>query len=85
MKNTKNTLSLLGLSAFLLVSTLSVKANPLEPTNSFTQWCTQKNSLPIATHRTIELLLQRAGTTDCQKADTNLSSLNKLDLSDTKM
>jgi hypothetical protein len=56
----KNTLALLGLSSFLLVSTLSVKANSLELTNSFTQWCTQKNSVPIATRRTIEVLLQIA-------------------------
>jgi internalin A len=85
MKNMKNTLALVGLSAFSLVSTLSVKANSLEPNNSFTQWCTQKNSVPIATRKTIDILLQRAGTTDCQKADVNLSSLIKLDLSDTNI
>jgi Leucine-rich repeat (LRR) protein len=80
MKHTQNNLVLLGLSTFLLVLDLPAKANPIQPANSFTQWCMQKNNVPIATHRTINILLKKAGTSECQQADIKLSSLKKIDL-----
>jgi internalin A len=80
MKNAQNTLIFLGLSAFLLGSTLSVKATPLPSANSFTQWCLQKDSTSAAIRKTIDILLKKAGTSECQQADIKLSSLKKIDL-----
>jgi internalin A len=48
---------------------------------SFTQWCQQKESVPAATKKTIQVLLGIANTTDCQIANTDLSSRNELEIS----
>jgi internalin A len=58
-------------------------------TQSFAQWCAQKKTVPAATKHTIEVLLKKAGTNNCQLADRQLSSLksldvNRLDISDVK-
>jgi len=50
-------------------------------TQSFAQWCQQKNSLPKTTRLTIDALLKTSGTTNCQLSDSKLRSLTFLDLS----
>jgi internalin A len=49
---------------------------------SFAQWCTQKSTMPPETRKTIDVLLKKAATADCQQADSKLSSLARLDLPD---
>ena len=57
-----------------LVSTASAQSK------SFAQWCQQKSSLPAATRHTIDVLLKKAGTNNCQTADSKLTSLTELNL-----
>jgi internalin A len=52
---------------------------------SFTAWCEQKESLPTETKKTIDVLLEKAETTDCQEADFKLSNLTILDLSNSEI
>jgi internalin A len=54
-----------------------VSADPAQP-KSFFQWCQQKSSVPAATRHTIDVLLKEAGTNNCQKADSELRSLDAL-------
>jgi internalin A len=53
----------------------------MSKTNSFAEWCLQKDSVSAQTRITIDLLLKCAGTEDYQLADAKLSSLTELDLS----
>jgi internalin A len=81
LKIIRKVLILISRSTFLLQTSLAI-AMPLSPAKakSFMQWCQQKNTLPIATSRTIDLLLQKAGTKNCPGADSKLRSLTELDL-----
>ena len=45
---------------------------------TFANWCLEKANLPPDTRRTVDVLLQQAGTTDCDRADQVLSSLTDL-------
>jgi internalin A len=47
---------------------------------TFTQWCQQKNSVPVATRMTIDLLLKKASTQDCKQAEAKLSGLKSLNI-----
>jgi internalin A len=69
-------LILAGCSSKSTVSTLT----PQQQAASFLQLCQQKDSLPAPTRSTIEVLLNEAGTKDCQKADLKLKSMTELDL-----
>jgi internalin A len=51
---------------------------------SFEQWCLQKESLPVETKKTVDVMLKRAGTQDCKLADMNLNSLSTLSLNGTQ-
>jgi internalin A len=84
MKNARRIIALLSLSPFLLLA-LSRRANTTETTKSFSQWCLQKNSLSIATRRTIDALLINAKTNDCQEADAKLRDLTRLNLHNSKI
>jgi internalin A len=57
-----------------------IAASPSKP-QTFLQWCNQKKSVSTDTKRTIDILLQEAGTQDCKLADRYLSKLTELDLS----
>jgi internalin A len=62
---------------------LSAKAAETRSENSrrtFAQWCRQKADLSPEAKRTVEVLLQKAGTTECEAANRKLSSLTELDL-----
>lgn len=49
--------------------------------SSFQEWCQQQASLSDEARKTVEVLLEAAGTSDCERADENLSSLTELGLS----
>ncbi|MEG3841753.1 leucine-rich repeat domain-containing protein, partial [Microcoleus sp. herbarium14] len=60
---------------------LSAKAADPQLGNSrrtFGDWCRQKADLSPETKHTVDLLLKRAGTNDCDAADRKLSSLTVL-------
>jgi internalin A len=54
-------------------------------TKSFAQWCEQKNSAPMATRKTIDVLLKEVRTTDCELADSKLRKRTFLYLRGTKI
>ena len=64
----------------ILFQTAPVLAAPAQP-KSFFQWCQQKSSVPAATRQTIDILLKKAGTQNCQQADSKLITLNEIDIS----
>jgi internalin A len=47
---------------------------------TFADWCREKASLSPETKHTVEVLLEKAGTTECEAADQQLSSLTELKL-----
>src|SRR4028118_1472540 len=60
---------------------LSAKAAETRSGNSrrtFADWCRQKADLSPEAKRTVELLLQKAKTTECNAANQTLSSLTEL-------
>ena len=71
------------LALFLSENGLSALATAQQSENnglSFADWCREKASLNPETKHTVEVLLQKAGTSDCNAANQKLSSLTKLDL-----
>ncbi|MBV6621365.1 MAG: leucine-rich repeat domain-containing protein [Rivularia sp. (in: Bacteria)] len=52
---------------------------------SFTQLCKQKQSLPKQTQYTVEVLLQKTGTSNCDRAQRKLRKKQILDLSSHKI
>ncbi len=48
--------------------------------SSFAEWCKQKDSLSEEAIYTVEVLLNKAGTSDCNEADRILSNLTELNL-----
>ncbi|MBD0341399.1 MAG: leucine-rich repeat domain-containing protein [Microcoleus sp. Co-bin12] len=60
---------------------LSVKAAETQPGNSrrtFADWCREKDSLSPEAKHTVEVLLQKAETTECDAANLKLSSLTEI-------
>ncbi|MEQ9372402.1 MAG: leucine-rich repeat domain-containing protein [Coleofasciculus chthonoplastes F3-SA18-01] len=47
---------------------------------SFKQWCIQQDSLSDEAKKTVAVLLNKAGTNNCEQADHNLSSRTQLNL-----
>ncbi len=47
---------------------------------TFADWCREKASLSPETKHTVEVLLEKAGTTECEAADRQLLSLTELTL-----
>ncbi|MEL6463205.1 MAG: leucine-rich repeat domain-containing protein, partial [Cyanobacteria bacterium J06621_15] len=70
------------LGVFSLTHTKAIANQPLQQNKakSFIEYCQQKSTLPKATKDTVEILLKKAGTQDCQQANRKLSSLTKLNL-----
>jgi internalin A len=52
---------------------------------TFADWCREKTFLSPESKYTVEILLKKAGTTECGVANQTLSSLAKLDLNDNKI
>ena len=70
----------IALSAIALSgSALSVNVAEVRSANkTFADWCRQKADLSPEVKHTVEVLLQKAGTTECDVGDRKLSSLTKL-------
>ena len=60
---------LIGLGLALGISNGSLLAQPTAEFKTFTEWCEKKNQLAEETQHTIEVLLEQAGTTDCNQAN----------------
>ncbi len=74
------------LSFAALLQTTKATAAPFQPRiKNFTEYCQQKATLPKATKYTVEVLLKKAGTQNCQQANRKLSELIELDLMDNKI
>jgi Leucine-rich repeat (LRR) protein len=54
-------------------------------TKSFAQWCQEKDTLPPATVRTIDILLKQAKTQNCKSADSILGKLTELNIREGKI
>ncbi|NJR22447.1 MAG: leucine-rich repeat domain-containing protein [Richelia sp. CSU_2_1] len=69
-------------------SGLSADAAEMRSSNSrrtFADWCREKDSLSPEAKHTVEVLLKKAETTDCNAADRKLSSLTQLKISNNKI
>ena len=53
--------------------------------NSFTDWCLHKDTLSEAARHTVEVLLNKAGTSDIYEANQILPSRNYLNLSENQI
>ena len=66
------------------VSSFPTYAVPLKETTtlrSFADWCLNRESLSPDAKHTVEVLLQKAGTNQCDRASKQLSTLTELSLS----
>lgn len=82
---TKGIVLSLSLS-LVFVSPLVTSAAPPKANTTFTtfaEWCVNKADLPVTTQRTVDAILGRVGTRDCNQADKKLSALTKFDLTNT--
>ena len=67
---------------------LGAKAEETRSGNSgrtFADWCRQKADLSPEVKHTVEVLLEKAGTTECDEANQKLSSLANLSLEDNQI
>ena len=65
-------------------SGLGAKAAEMRSSNSrqtFADWCRQKADLSPEAKHTVDVLLEQAGTTECDAANQTLSSLTEINLS----
>lgn len=74
-------LSCIALIGITIVNTPTT-ASPTRQNSvkSFSQWCKSKH-IPKETQHTVKVLLQKAGTSDCDRAEKKLSKRQILDLS----
>ncbi|MFN5262520.1 MAG: leucine-rich repeat domain-containing protein, partial [Pseudanabaena sp.] len=66
-----------AVTVLLSLQVLRIEASP-NNNQSFQQWCLQKDSLPIETRKTVEILLERARTQDCKLANSKLNRRDEL-------
>ena len=52
---------------------------------SFAQWCKEKDTLSVATAKTIDVLLKQAKTQNCKSADSILGKLTELNIREGKI
>jgi internalin A len=70
-----------SLASIFLSQVFPVAAAPKQAKpKSFLQWCQQKESLPVDTKYTIDILLVHANTENCKKATRELVRLTNLNL-----
>jgi len=75
--------SLILLALFIDIQCFPAYTLPNQETTTnrhFVDWCLNKDSLSPQTRHTVDVLLQKADTTDCKQADNKLSFLSELDL-----
>ena len=58
----------------------AIAADPQPGNKTFADWCREKASLNPEAKHTVEVLLEKAETTECHAANQKLSSLTKLEL-----
>jgi internalin A len=77
----KEASALLGLliSFTPVLPVIAAQSQPVK-TKSFTEWCQSRMSVAFETRKTINLLLKRAETNDCQIANSKLRKLTSLNL-----
>jgi internalin A len=69
------------ISALLLQSqSTSIASAQQQQVKSFAQWCQQRNSVSVAIRHTINVLLEKSGTKNCQQADAKLRILKEIKL-----
>ncbi|MEW6497433.1 MAG: leucine-rich repeat domain-containing protein, partial [Cyanobacteriota bacterium] len=76
------------LSLLQVASCFSVQAVSLKQTATakrFVDWCLNQEKLSPDAKHTVEVLLEKAGTTQCDRAENKLSTLIKLDLSSSQI
>lgn len=79
---------LITLALFLRVLCYPLSATPDQETvtpRRFIDWCLNQTSLSPQTKHTVDVLLQVAGTQDCNQADKKLSILSQLDLNNNQI
>lgn len=71
--------------SLVFASSLLISATPKGNTTitTFANWCVNKGGLPVTTQRTVDAMLGRVGTRDCNQAQKKLSALTKFDLTNT--
>ncbi|WP_228056545.1 leucine-rich repeat domain-containing protein [Microcoleus sp. LEGE 07076] len=84
--NLQRSIALACCCALIALSGNGVSAKAAEVRSSksrrtFADWCRQKASLSPEAKHTVEVLLEKAGTTECDAANRQLSSLTTLSLS----
>ncbi len=80
--------SLITLALFIDIECFPAHAIPNQETSTlrhFADWCLNQASLSPQTKHTIDVLLQKAGTQDCNQADNELSTLPILDLTNNQI
>jgi internalin A len=63
-------------------SAIADRAKQEENFNSFTDWCVNRDDISSEAQKTVEALLEVAGTDNCNDANKKLSSLTELNLRD---
>ncbi len=76
-------IALIGITVVSIPATASSTGH--NSMQRFSQWCKSKHTLPRETKHTIRVLLQKAGTSDCDRAERKLSKRRVLDLSSHKI
>jgi internalin A len=72
-------LGILVISFMPVLPTIAKSRQPIN-TKSFVQWCQTKLSVPIETRKTINALLGKAKSNNCQIANSQLMQLTELNL-----
>jgi internalin A len=72
-------MTMMFLAQPLLSSVASASLQQPQP-KSFETWCRQRKSVPAATRHTIDILLEKAGSKDCQEVNSLLKTLTTLNL-----
>jgi internalin A len=71
---------LLGILIFMpVLPTIAASRSPIN-NKSFMQWCQTKHSVPVETRKTINILLEKARSNNCQIANSKLMKLTELNL-----
>jgi hypothetical protein len=76
----KKFFTILLLTLLLQISSISEVSAQKSSNKTFARWCQQKDSLTVATKHTIDVMLSKAFTRDCQAAERYLDKLTHLQI-----
>uniref|UniRef100_UPI00286E1A5B leucine-rich repeat domain-containing protein n=1 Tax=Chamaesiphon sp. VAR_48_metabat_403 TaxID=2964700 RepID=UPI00286E1A5B len=79
-------LGTIGTVGLLAIGSISI-ANAQQQANSksFAWWCQQKQAVSADARNTIDVMLEKVKTNDCQQAELRLRSLKDLNLNDSRI